>query len=67
MPYNESPLSAIDCYRFVLSNPSVDICMSGAKSLEQMKENLETLNSGPFSDEEMSRVRKIGNYVYHKQ
>ena len=66
MPDNEPPLSAIDCYRFVLSNPSVDICMSGAKSLEQMKENLETLNSGSLSDEEMLRIRKIGDYVYHK-
>jgi len=66
MPDNEPPLSAIDCYRFVLSNPSVDICMSGAKSLEQMKENLEILNSGPLSDEEMSRIRRIGDYVYHK-
>jgi len=66
MPDNEPPLSAIDCYRFVLSNPSVDICMSGAKSLEQMQENLEVLNSGPLSDEEMSRIRRIGDYVYHK-
>ena len=66
MPDNETPLSTVDCYRFVLSNPSVDICMSGAKSLEQMKENLETLNFGPLSDEEMSRIRKIGDYVYHK-
>ena len=66
MPDNEPPLSAVDCYKFVLSNPSVDICMSGAKSLKQMKENLEILNSGPLSDEEMSRIRKIGDYVYHK-
>lgn len=66
MPDNESPLSAVDCYRFVLSNPSADICMSGAKSLEQMKENLEILNSGPLSNEEMSRIRKIGDYVYRR-
>jgi aryl-alcohol dehydrogenase-like predicted oxidoreductase len=66
MPPGEKPLSAKDCYRFVLSNPSVDVCMTGARNMEMMRENLETLESGPLSPEEMERIRHIGDHVYGK-
>ena len=66
MPPGESPLTARECYRFVLSHPVVDICMTGVRSREMMKENLETLDSGPLSAEEMARVRRIGDFVYGK-
>jgi aryl-alcohol dehydrogenase-like predicted oxidoreductase len=66
MPQGEQPLTAKDCYRFVLSNPAVDICMTGARSLEMMRENLDTLESGPLSPEEIERIRRIGDHVYGK-
>jgi len=66
MPQGEKPLTAKDCYRFVLSNPAVDICMTGARTLEMMRENLETLHSGPLSPGEMERVCRIGDHVYGK-
>ena len=66
MPPGEKPLSAKDCYRFVLSNPAVDVCMTGARNLEMMRENLETLESGPLSPEETERVRRIGDFIYGK-
>jgi len=66
MPQGEKPLSARECYRFVLSHPSVDVCMIGARTLEMMRENLETLDLGPLSDQEMERIRRIGDHVYGK-
>jgi aryl-alcohol dehydrogenase-like predicted oxidoreductase len=66
MPPGEKPLTAVECYRFVLSNPAVDVCMTGARSLEMMRENLETLQAGPLTDEEMARVRRVGDHVYGK-
>ena len=66
VPAGEKPLTAKDCYRFVLSNPAVDVCMTGARNLEMMRENLETLEAGPLSAEEMERVRRIGDHVYGK-
>lgn len=66
MPPGEKPLTARDCYRFVLSNPAVDICMTGARTLEMMRENLETLDSGPLNDHEMERIRRIGDHLYGK-
>lgn len=64
MPPGETPPTAVDCYRFVLSNPSVDVCMMGARNLEQMRENLTTLDKGPMTKKELNRMRMIGDYVY---
>jgi len=66
MSPGEAPLTAKDCYRFVLSNPAVDVCMTGARTLEMMRENLETLESGPLTSAEMERIRSIGDHVYGK-
>ena len=67
MPAGEKPLTAPECYRFVLSHPSVDLCMTGARSLEMMRENLETLNFGSLSEDEMARIRRIGDFIYGRK
>ena len=64
IPQGEPPPNAVDCYRFVLSNPSVDVCMMGARNLKQMQENLKTLDHGPMTEEELKRMRRIGDYIY---
>lgn len=64
MPPGETPPTAADCYRFVLSDPAVDVCMSGARTIEQMRENLSVLDAGPMTDAEMDRMRRIGDFVY---
>jgi aryl-alcohol dehydrogenase-like predicted oxidoreductase len=66
MPPGEKPLSANECYRFVLQNPSVDVVMTGARSLEMMRENLQTLEMPALSPEQMERIRKIGDHLYCK-
>jgi len=66
MPPGEKPPTAADCYRFVLSHPAVDVCMSGVKAAEQMRENLSVLDAGPMSEEELARMRRIGDHVYGK-
>jgi predicted aldo/keto reductase-like oxidoreductase len=64
MPPGEKPASASDCYRFALSDPAVDVCITGPKDLAQMREALRTLELGPLTEEEMTRMRKIGDYVH---
>jgi predicted aldo/keto reductase-like oxidoreductase len=64
MPPGEKPPTAADCYRFALTNPAVDVCMTGPKTLDQMRENLKTLELGPLNEEEMGRMRRIGDYVH---
>lgn len=67
MPEGETPPTAVDCYRFVLSNPNVDVCLTGPKTLEQMRENLSVLEQGPMNEEEMAHMRKIGDHIYGKK
>ena len=64
MPPGEKPLSAADCYHFVLSHPDVDVCLAGPRTEQEMNEGLKALDLGPLSDEEMVRIRKIGDYVH---
>ena len=64
MPAGERPLTPADCYRFVLSNPDVDVCLTGPSSVAQVEENLKALDAGPLDEEEMARVRRIGKHIY---
>lgn len=64
MPPGERPLTASECYRFVLTNPHVDVCMTGPANEQQWNEAVPTLDAGPLRDAEMARVRRIGAYVH---
>lgn len=64
MPPGETPLTASDCYRFVLSNPHVDLCLMGPANEREMEEGLTAIARGPLSDSETERARKIGDYIH---
>ena len=64
MPKGQTALNASDCYRFVLSNPSVDVCMCGPKDVLQMRTALRSLDLGPLDEEKMETVRQIGDHVH---
>ena len=64
MPEGESPLSAADCYRFVLTNPNVDLCMMGPRTDEEFMQGVSALEQGPLSEEEMIRIKSIGDHIY---
>jgi len=51
---------ASDCYRFVLSQPQIDLCLAGPANTEQMKEGLCALDRGPLSEDEMAWMHRIG-------
>ncbi|MGW8265711.1 MAG: aldo/keto reductase, partial [Longimicrobiales bacterium] len=63
MPPGERPATAAECYRFALTHPAVDVCLTGPRSLEEMRENLAVLDQGPMSQEELARMHRIGDYV----
>jgi predicted aldo/keto reductase-like oxidoreductase len=66
MPAGEAALTAADCYRFALSHTAVDVCMVGARSLDQMRQNLTALDGGPLGAGELARLRRIGDHLYGK-
>jgi len=63
MPPNERAVTAPEAYRFVLSNPAVDVCMIGPKTAEQTREDLKALDQGPMSEDELARIRRIGDFL----
>jgi len=67
MPAGERPLAPADCYRFVLSHPDVNVCVTGPSTAAQMEDNLKALDAGPLDEEEMARVRRIGKHIYGKE
>ncbi len=64
MPPGEQPLRARDCYRFVLSNPDFNVCMTGPKNGAELEEALAALEEGPLSEGEDERIRRIGRHVH---
>ncbi len=64
MPAGEEPLTAADCYRFVLSNQNVDLCMIGPKNAEELAGGLTALAKGPLTKSEMERIRIIGDFIH---
>lgn len=64
LPKGESVPRASDCYRFVLSRPGVDICLTGPRDEEQMREALAALDRGPMSEEELAWMRRIGDHIH---
>jgi aryl-alcohol dehydrogenase-like predicted oxidoreductase len=52
-------------YRFGLSNPHVDVCLTAPSNMQQLEQNLTALEQGPLSDEELSFMRQFGDAVHH--
>jgi len=65
-PKDEPIPTAGMCYRFVLSNPHVDVCLMAPSNVEQLEENLAAFCMGPLCEEEMEFMRKFGDAVYHR-
>jgi len=62
----EDPSPAADCYRYVLTRPEVDVCMTGPKDAAQMEHALEALRLGPMSEDELAWMRRVGRAVSGK-
>jgi len=61
------PLTPALCYRFVLSSPHVHVAITGPKDRAQLKANLDCMQQGPLSDEQMAWVREYGRQLKSKK
>lgn len=64
MPHGVGPMTAAQCYRFALSSPHVDLCITGPANDAQLSHALTALEAGPLSVDEMEQVRAIGAHVH---
>jgi len=62
-PPGERVPRAADCYRFVLSHPAVDLCLTGPSNEEQVAQALEALDRGPLPPDEIAWMRRVGSAI----
>jgi aryl-alcohol dehydrogenase-like predicted oxidoreductase len=63
MPAGESCPPAEDCYRFALSQPSVDVAVCGPKNDAELSSALLAIRKGPLDPDEMRKMRRIGQHI----
>ena len=63
-PPGEHTPTGTDCYRFALSHPTVNVVLAGPNSQEHMSQALRALELGPMSEDELTWMRRVGDYIY---
>lgn len=63
LPEDEPHPRASDCYRFVLTQPSVDVVMCAPSNASQLDEALTTLERGPMDEDELAWMKRVGTHV----
>jgi aryl-alcohol dehydrogenase-like predicted oxidoreductase len=66
VPPGEKVPTATDCYRFVLSNPAVDVCLTGPSTPAHVAESLRALELGPMSEDELAWMRRVGDAIHRR-
>lgn len=63
----EERVTATDCYRFVLHNPAVDVCLAGPANREQLHAAIQAAKSPPLGEDELTRLRRIGTLAHARK
>ncbi len=63
VPPGEKVPAGADCYRFVLTRPEIDVCMTGPANGVQLDQALEALRLGPMDEDELAWMRRVGQAV----
>jgi aryl-alcohol dehydrogenase-like predicted oxidoreductase len=58
--------TAADCYRYVLTRPEVDVCLTGPANAAQLEQAFEAVRLGPMSEDELAWMRRVGRSVAGK-
>jgi aryl-alcohol dehydrogenase-like predicted oxidoreductase len=58
------PPTASDCYRYCLAQPSVHVVLTAPRSLAELEQNLDVLESAPMSKHERGQWQRFGDLVY---
>jgi aryl-alcohol dehydrogenase-like predicted oxidoreductase len=66
IPKGERTPTGADCYRFVLTQPDVDVCLTGPAAAQHVDDALAALWRGPMTAEELEWMRRVGRAVCGK-
>ena len=56
-----------ECYRFVLSHPSVHVCLTAPRNLRQFDEDFSALSDGPMAADDLTFMRAFGSAVHERK
>jgi len=59
--------TATDCYRFCLSHPKVDVCLSGPRNRIELDAALRVLDSLPMDADELAWMRRVGATIHEQK
>jgi hypothetical protein len=62
--WTDPPPRAVDCYRYCLAEPAVQVVLTSPQTVEQLEENLSVLAAPPLSRREMAHWERFGDLVY---
>jgi aryl-alcohol dehydrogenase-like predicted oxidoreductase len=65
-PRTEPVATPGQCYRFVLSNPHVDVVLTAPRNERELEENLREARRGALPDDEMAFMRRFGAHVHDR-
>jgi predicted aldo/keto reductase-like oxidoreductase len=67
-PRNAPPdlrvMSAGDCYRFVLQRDEIDVCMTGPRHGQDLRDALAAVARGPMDPDELAWAQRVGDLAY---
>jgi aryl-alcohol dehydrogenase-like predicted oxidoreductase len=58
------PMTAGECYRWVLASPEVDVALCGPKDVAQWRADLAAVREGPLLDADVAWMREFGRVVH---
>ncbi len=67
IPEEEARPTAGDCYRFALSNTSIDVTVTAPSKIKYLRDNLKQTAKGEMNKQEIEWMRRIGDYVYGRR
>jgi hypothetical protein len=59
-----TPPTALECYRYCLADPAVDVVLTGATTIPQLRANLPALQARALGARERRRWEAYGDLVY---
>jgi aryl-alcohol dehydrogenase-like predicted oxidoreductase len=59
-----SPPTAVDCYRYCLAHPPVQMVLTAPRSLTELEHNLDVLKLPSMSEKERGKWERFGDLVY---
>jgi len=57
-------MTAGECYRFALTNPTVDVVLCAARSAQELTDDVTAVHDGPLDAPRLDEVRRFGDAVH---